>query len=79
MGVSGIMIGIGVGVIRIFTINPDLVTDLLPVDYAVNLILAAGWDVGNTRNGQRESGALTIFNCVSSIDAPITWCKYPFF
>lgn len=67
------MIGIGLGIIRAFTINSRLVTDLLPVDYVVNLILAAASDVASTSNNIARKDSVAIFNCVSGVDAPITW------
>lgn len=73
LGISGVMLGIGLGVIRIFPINPKLITDLLPVDYAVSLILAAAWDVATTKNGVKKKEHVKIFNSVSQPDAPIYW------
>lgn len=67
------MIGIGLGIVRVVAAIGTRVSDLLPVDYSVNLILAAAWSVANVKNGERKSHHLRIFNCVSGPDAPITW------
>lgn len=72
LGITGIMVGTGIGIIRAIPVKGHYVTDLLPVDYAVNLILAATWDVANTQN---DGNNLKIFNCVSGPNAPITWSK----
>lgn len=71
MGVTGMMIGVGVGIVRTVMVYENLITDIVPVDYAVNLIIAAAWDVGN-----RASKTIRIFNCVSGPHSSITWSKF---
>lgn len=39
----GLMAGIGKGVIRTLKVDVELVGDLIPVDLAVNLMIAAAW------------------------------------
>lgn len=55
------------GIVHVFSTKEHLIADLLPVDYAVNLILAATWDTAH------NSRSFKIFNGVSQPDAPITW------
>lgn len=72
LGLTGIMLGIGVGLIHTTLAYKEFVTDVLPVDYSVNLIIASALDCGTT------NGKVKIFNCVSGPDAPITWSEYFF-
>lgn len=76
MGPIGLMIGIGLGIVRLIAAIETRVSDLLPVDYSVNLIIAAAWSVANVKNGERKGTHLRIFNCVSGPDAPITWREF---
>lgn len=39
-GLNGVLVGAGVGVLRIFRINNKLKSNIVPADYVVNLILA---------------------------------------
>lgn len=41
----GLIAGGGTGFIRIFKSGgPDYITDLIPVDYSINLLIAAAWE-----------------------------------
>ncbi|XP_062990468.1 fatty acyl-CoA reductase 2 [Elgaria multicarinata webbii] len=42
-GTSGLLIAAGKGIIRTVKCNTDAVADIVPVDIAINLTLAAGW------------------------------------
>lgn len=42
------MVGIGKGVIRTLKVDVELVGDLIPVDLAVNLMIAAAWSKATT-------------------------------
>ena len=39
-GLSGVLVGAGTGVLRIFRINNKLKSNIVPADYVINLILA---------------------------------------
>lgn len=71
-GLSGVMLGIGLGIIRTAIADPTKVSDLFPVDYAVNLILAAAWAVAEIDD---DRGQIKVFNGVSGPDAPITYSE----
>lgn len=66
--------GAGLGVVRTFQGHMEKVGDLLPVDYLVNMILAAAWAVAET---DEFRGQIKVFNCVTGPDAPIRWGKEP--
>lgn len=68
LGPMGIMLGFSAGLVRSFAIDTDVVVDCMPVDFAVNTIIAAGWDVT-----QRGKAKTVIYNCVSSSDIPMSW------
>jgi hypothetical protein len=40
---TGFVSGVGKGFIRTFKINSQLVGDIVPVDYPINLMIAVGW------------------------------------
>ena len=44
---SGIIAGVGKGIIRITKTNTELIGDLIPVDIAINLMIAAAWGTVN--------------------------------
>lgn len=47
-GPVGIMIGAGKGVIRTMLCNPDYNAEVIPVDLAINGLLAIAWKTGTT-------------------------------
>jgi len=44
-GPCGVIVGIGSGVLRVFTGNMDNKAHIVPVDMCVNALLATAWDV----------------------------------
>lgn len=42
-GPTGIVVGVGAGIIRCLHADPETVSDLVPVDLVVNAVLATGW------------------------------------
>jgi alcohol-forming fatty acyl-CoA reductase len=42
-GVNGVVMGAGVGVLRIFHIDNNLKANIVPADYVVNSILGTAW------------------------------------
>lgn len=49
-GPTGIMVGAGRGVIRSMLCNPDYPADVIPVDLAMNTIIAVGWERGRSKS-----------------------------
>ncbi|XP_018905583.2 fatty acyl-CoA reductase wat [Bemisia tabaci] len=45
-GPTGVVAGAGVGLLRTLHADGDCVADIVPVDYVINAIIAAGWDIG---------------------------------
>lgn len=48
-GPAGLMVAAGKGVLRSMLCDPDYFADLLPVDYAINAIVALAWQVATTK------------------------------
>lgn len=45
-GVTGMMAGVGTGILRSFHGDWKCMSDMVPVDMTVNAMVAAAWDVG---------------------------------
>ncbi|KAI9556219.1 hypothetical protein GHT06_018793 [Daphnia sinensis] len=69
--------GLAAGVIKglIYTIRGDekLVADLVPVDIAINLMIAAAWHRGTS---DKSSETIVVYNCSSGALNPITWDEF---
>lgn len=82
-GPTGVVAGAGVGLIKALNCDQDKLADMVPVDMAINSVLAAGWDIAssNTENqqlkpGEEEEGDPPVLNYVASVDQPITWGEF---
>ncbi|KAI9556291.1 hypothetical protein GHT06_018865 [Daphnia sinensis] len=49
-GPSGLVAGVGRGLIYTIKCDEKLVADLVPVDFAINLMIAAAWNIGTNDN-----------------------------
>ncbi|CAG9131832.1 unnamed protein product [Plutella xylostella] len=69
-GPSGIILGSGIGLVRTLWVDPNVMLDLVPVDYVNNLTIAASWDTVQ----RSESGDTDLkFYTVSCIRNRFTW------
>lgn len=50
-GAVGVVMGTAIGLLRFWCADPDMVADMIPVDTAINMTLAATWEVA-TKNTQ---------------------------
>ncbi|ESN98121.1 hypothetical protein HELRODRAFT_84823, partial [Helobdella robusta] len=67
-GPSGLLVAIGKGILRVMMGNNSACADLVPVDMAVNLIIASAWSTATYgHNG------LQIFNCTTGLQNRLTW------
>ena len=48
-GPTGVVAGAGLGLLHVLQADEDCLADMVPVDMAINNILAAAWDVATTR------------------------------
>ncbi|XP_044735250.1 fatty acyl-CoA reductase wat-like [Chrysoperla carnea] len=78
-GVTGIIAGAALGILRTLYCNPDNTADLVPVDYVANCSIVAAWDVEKRRNNMinnsedNNEDVVPVFNYVSGTDNRITW------
>lgn len=78
-GVTGLILGITMGVVRPLLTKPKLLMDIMPADYVVNNIIAAAWQTAKYKGSVKtkkvekdEVSNIAIYNCVSSVDNYIT-------
>ena len=50
-GATGLIIAVGTGFLHSLLTPPELNIDIIPVDFVVNCIIAAGWKTGLSRKG----------------------------
>lgn len=67
-GMTGIVAGLGKGVLRVMKVLPDLTLDIIPVDYPINLMIVAGW-----HTALHKSDKITVYGCSTGHKNPFTW------
>ncbi|NXN45484.1 FACR1 reductase, partial [Rhinoptilus africanus] len=67
-GTSGIFVAAGKGILRTVIANNEAVADMIPVDVAINLTLAAGWFTAVHRPKN-----LLVYNCTTGGINPFFW------
>lgn len=72
-GPTGIVVGVGAGLLRVFYGRKENQAELVPVDMVVNGILASAWDIAKNYKNYHEP---PVFNYVASPQKPITWSEY---
>ncbi|KAK3928853.1 Fatty acyl-CoA reductase wat [Frankliniella fusca] len=82
-GPTGVVMGAGVGLLKVLHCDGELRADMVPVDMVINNIIAAAWDMGLSKENQQNEEAKVeeseheadpaVLNFVSSPDSPITW------
>lgn len=56
-GPTGVVTGAGLGLIHVLQCDSDRMADMVPVDMAINSIVAAAWDVAKGFDENKEVGA----------------------
>lgn len=59
-GISGIICGVGIGILRVANIGPDTLSDIIPADYVTNFILLSAWNQSNCLSNT------PVYNCCAS-------------
>ncbi|XP_022187212.2 LOW QUALITY PROTEIN: putative fatty acyl-CoA reductase CG5065 [Nilaparvata lugens] len=67
-GPTGLFVGAGKGVLRTLLCHKDYITDLIPVDIVINVMIAVAWKTATSR--QRK---LMVYNCTTGVSNPIYW------
>jgi len=70
-GPTGLIAGAGKGFLRVVHIIDELVGDLIPVDYPINLMIAAAW---HTATNKPED--VKVYNCSTGDHNPLTWRRF---
>jgi len=71
-GPTGFISGVGKGFMRSFYINSDLVGDIIPVEYPINLMIAVAWHTAL----QKSKKSVTVYNCSTGHLNPLTWGRF---
>ncbi|XP_068621764.1 fatty acyl-CoA reductase wat-like isoform X2 [Battus philenor] len=71
-GPTGLIIGMGTGVIRTMYMDLNKVADMVPVDLTVNAILASAWYTAKHFK-ENQTSNIPIYNYVSGAQNPVTW------
>lgn len=82
-GPVGVLLGAALGVMRTLYGDENKTADVVPADFVINTIIAAGWYVGTTKTQNDEHVAIEglpkedipIFNYVSCTQKPIKWSE----
>ncbi|KZS20143.1 Fatty acyl-CoA reductase 1 [Daphnia magna] len=72
-GPSGLVAGVGKGLIQTVKAGEKLIADLVPVDIAINLMIAVAWHKGTS---DKPSEPIEVYNCSSGSLNPITWGEF---
>lgn len=72
-GPTGIIVGVGAGLLRVFYGKKENHAELVPVDLCVNGILASAYDIAHNYKNFAEP---PVYNYVASPQNPITWNDY---
>lgn len=70
-GPTGMMIALGKGLLRAMMGDVTKVSDLIPVDVVINLMIAVAWEKANNR-----SLSVPVYNCTSGPINKITWAEW---
>ncbi|XP_075988965.1 fatty acyl-CoA reductase wat-like [Anticarsia gemmatalis] len=74
-GPTGLVVGIGTGVLRTMYMDQDKVADMVPVDLCVNAILASAWFTAHNYK-ENQTSHIPIYNFVSGAQNPLTWWDF---
>ncbi|KAJ8707608.1 hypothetical protein PYW07_011285 [Mythimna separata] len=69
-GPSGVVVGAGKGLLHVFCCKESARADMLPVDMAIDTLLAVAWETAVDRPQQ-----VRVYNC-STYENPTTWCDF---
>lgn len=71
-GVNGMLLGVGMGLIRILPFPSKTVVDCIPADYVSNATLAVAWATASKK--PTDPHVTEVYNCVSSNENPVNLC-----
>ncbi|VVC44679.1 Hypothetical protein CINCED_3A006734 [Cinara cedri] len=71
-GPTGLIVGAGTGVLHTYFGNPNIITDMIPVDMVVNALICA---TKETATKEKEND-IPIYTCSSAGQKPIKWIEF---
>jgi len=71
-GPTGFISGVGKGFLRCFYINSDLVGDIIPVEYPINLMIVVAWHTAL----EKSKKPIAVYNCSTGYMNPLTWNRF---
>ncbi|XP_072948530.1 fatty acyl-CoA reductase wat-like [Epargyreus clarus] len=74
-GPTGLVVGIGTGVLRTMYMDLNKVADMVPVDLTVNAIIASAWHTAKNFK-ENQTSHIPVYNYVSGAQNPITWGEF---
>ncbi|CAH2235455.1 jg13306 [Pararge aegeria aegeria] len=74
-GPTGLVVGIGTGVLRTMYMDVNKVADMVPVDLCVNAIIVSAYHTA-MKYKENETSDIPIYNFVSGAQAPIRWGEF---
>lgn len=72
-GPVGVIISFGKGLLRTMLGKRESFANFVPVDVAINLMIAGGWQSATTQSSENQKSSVTIYNCINSEDNAVTW------
>ncbi|KAJ8688432.1 hypothetical protein QAD02_024227 [Eretmocerus hayati] len=72
-GPTGVVAGAGTGLLRSLHCDGTLKANVVPGDMTVNALIASAWDVAQTKQNNKHSNDIPVYNYVSTDDNPLTW------
>ncbi|TDG39648.1 hypothetical protein AWZ03_013930 [Drosophila navojoa] len=75
-GPTGAIAGAGTGLIRTLQCNPKAVANMVPVDYCVNGMIAASWDIYDRHNAKKSSADIPVYNFCTPTVNHLTWGEF---
>jgi len=70
-GPTGLIAGACAGLLRVTRVDEKLIGDIIPVDFAIHLMIAAGWHTAVTKPVD-----VAVYNIATSHQNPITWKQF---
>ncbi|XP_046651724.1 putative fatty acyl-CoA reductase CG5065 isoform X2 [Daphnia pulicaria] len=67
-GTTGTIVAVGKGICHVMKINKKQVSDIIPVDYPINLMIAVAWYLAS----HRPTG-VPVYTCTTGHQNPLTW------
>ncbi|CAH0712993.1 unnamed protein product, partial [Brenthis ino] len=74
-GPTGLVVGIGTGVLRTMYMDLNKMADMVPVDLTVNAIITSAYHTAKHFR-ENQTSHIPIYNFVSGAQNPITWGKF---